>query len=61
VNPADLAVIAITVVCLAREVSDYRVRMRVADRQRLVGPVKAPAPDKDAAEKSGRPSLRDAA
>ena len=48
VNTADLAVIAVTVVGLANVAKDYRVQMRVADRMRLVGPVKPPAPDKAA-------------
>ena len=43
----DLAIIAITVVSLAHVAADYRVRMRTADRTRLVSPPKAP--DKDAA------------
>ena len=35
---ADLAIVAIAVVCLARELADYRIRMRQADRVRLVPP-----------------------
>lgn len=54
-NPSDVAIIAIAVVSLAHVAADYRVRMRVADRQRLVGPAKAATPDKDAAEKPGAP------
>ena len=42
----DLAIIAITVVSLAHVAADYRVRMRVADRVRVVNPPKAQ--DKDA-------------
>ena len=41
---ADLAIIAVTVLGLANVARDYRVQMRVADRMRLVNPVKAPAP-----------------
>ena len=47
-NAPDLAIIAVTVVSLAHVVADYRVRMRVSDRQRLVGPAKTPAQDKTA-------------
>jgi hypothetical protein len=42
----DLAIIAITIVSLAHVAVDYRVRMRTADRTRLVSPPKAP--DKEA-------------
>jgi hypothetical protein len=35
---ADVAIIAVTLVCLARELADYRIRMRQADRVRLVPP-----------------------
>jgi hypothetical protein len=42
----DLAIIAITVVSLAHVAADYRVRMRTADRTRLVSPPKSQ--DKDA-------------
>jgi len=46
---ADLAIIAVTVLGLANVARDYRVQMRVADRVRLVNPVKAPVPpDADA-------------
>jgi len=44
VSTADLAVIGITVLGLANVARDYRVQMRVADRVRLVNPVKAPVP-----------------
>ena len=48
-NPADLAVIAVTefplmAVALAVVVTNHRERMAVADRVRLVNPVKAPVP-----------------
>ena len=51
-STADLAILAVTAVGLANIVRDYRVQMRVADRLRLVNPVKAPAPDKPADEAS---------
>ena len=51
-NTADLAVIAVTVIGLANVARDYRVQMRVADRMRLVNPVKPPAADKPADEAS---------
>ena len=43
-NPADLAVIAVTVLGLANIARDYMVQMRVADRLRIVNPPKVPAP-----------------
>jgi len=42
---ADLAIVAENVVSLAHVAADYRVRMRVADRVRVVNPPKAPAQD----------------
>ena len=56
-NPADLAVIAVTefplmAVALAVVVTNHRERMAVADRMRLVNPAKPPAPDKPADEAS---------
>jgi len=45
---ADLAIIAVTVLGLANVARDYRVQMRVADRVRLVNPVKPPEPKPDA-------------
>jgi hypothetical protein len=56
VNPADLAIIAITVLGLANVARDYRVQMRVADRIRIVSPPKVPEQDK-AAENAG-PTIR---
>jgi hypothetical protein len=44
VNPSDLAIIAMAVVSLASIARDYKVHMKVADRLRLVNPVKAPQP-----------------
>ena len=43
---ADLAVIAMAVVTLVNGALDHRHRMKVADRERLVGPVKQPAAPK---------------
>ena len=45
---ADLAIVAMAVVSLASLGRDFKVQMRVADRLRLVNPVKPPAPDKAA-------------
>lgn len=52
-NTADLAILAVTAVGLANAAKDYRIQMRVADRLRLVNPVKPPVPSKtaDAASK----------
>lgn len=53
VNPSDVAIIAIAVVSLAHVVADYRVRIRVADRLRLVNPPKQqekPDAESDAAK-----------
>ena len=47
-STADLALIAMAVVALASIGRDYRLQMRVADRLRLVNPVKQGAPPKDA-------------
>ena len=52
-NPADLAVIAVTefplmAVALAVVVTNHRERMAVAGRVRLVNPVKPPEPKPDA-------------
>ena len=55
-NSADLAVIAVTVLGLANVAKDYRVQMRLADRLRLVNPVKQPeAPKQETA--AGVPPL----
>lgn len=43
---ADLAVIAMAVVTLVNGALDHRHRMKVADRERLVGPVKQPGTPK---------------
>ena len=52
-NPADLAVIAMAAVTLLQTILDHRHRMKVADRERLVGPVKAPPqPKRDADAKT---------
>ena len=51
-NTADLAILAVTAVGLANAAKDYRIQMRVADRLRLVNPVKPPAPDRTADEAS---------
>lgn len=52
-NTADLAIIAITVTGLANVWVTYRLHMRaldkVGDRVRVVNPVKAPAPEAEAA------------
>ena len=40
---ADLAIIAMAVVTLTSTVLDHRHQMKVADRERLVGPAKQPA------------------
>jgi hypothetical protein len=52
VTPLDLAAIAIgavTAIGLAHVWADYRLHIRMADRVRVVNPVKAPAPEADAA------------
>lgn len=49
-NTADLAVIAVTVLGLVNIAANHRVHMRMADRVRVVNPVKPPAePKRDAA------------
>jgi hypothetical protein len=45
---ADLAILALAAVTLAQMALDHRHRMKVADRERLVGPVKAPQPKREA-------------
>lgn len=40
---ADLAIIAMAVVTLTSTVLDHRHQMKIADRERLVGPAKQPA------------------
>ena len=40
-NTADLAVVAVTALSLAHGCWDYRIRMRMADRVRVVSPPKA--------------------
>ncbi len=62
-NPADLAVIAVTefplmVVGLAVVITNHRERMAVADRVRVVNPVKPPEPKADA-EASKAPAAAD--
>ena len=51
-NPADIAIVAVTVTGLANVWVTYRLHMRmvekVADRVRVVNPVKAPAPEAEA-------------
>jgi hypothetical protein len=47
-NPADLAIVALTVVNVVATVTNHRHRMKIADRERLVGPVKAPQPKHEA-------------
>ena len=39
---ADLAIIAMAAVTLAQMAFDHRHRMKIADRERLVGPAKQP-------------------
>lgn len=46
-SAADLAIAGMAVVSLASIGRDYRLQMKVADRLRLVNPVKHPAPPKD--------------
>ena len=42
-STADLAIVAMAVVSLASIGRDFKLHMKVADRLRLVNPVKAPA------------------
>lgn len=49
---ADLAIFAMATVTALQMVLDHRHRMKVADRERLVGPVKAPQPKPGAEAKS---------
>jgi hypothetical protein len=47
---ADLAIVAMAAVTLVDRVLDHLHRMKVADRERLVGPVKQPgAPKRETA------------
>jgi hypothetical protein len=46
VSTADLAIAAMTAVTLTSTVLDHRHRMKIADRLRIVNPVKPPAPQK---------------
>ena len=52
-NPADIAIIAVTATGLANVWVTYRLHMRVldkvGDRVRVVNPAKAPAPEAGAA------------
>ena len=41
---ADLAIVAMATVTALQVILDHRHRMKVADRERLVGPVKAQQP-----------------
>ncbi len=52
-NTADLAVIGMAIVSLASIGRDCRLHLKVADRLRLVNPVKAPAPPAAQAETGG--------
>jgi hypothetical protein len=54
-STADIAIAAITVISLAHLGADYRVRMRVADRMRLVSPTKEPTPPVAPAEAAAPP------
>jgi len=60
---ADLAIIAMAAVTLVDRFLDHRHRMKIADRERLVGPVKAPQPKREAeaqAAKTGPVLLEEA-
>jgi hypothetical protein len=50
VSTADIAILAITALGLANVAKDYRVQMRVADRLRIVNPVKQPEAPKQEAD-----------
>jgi hypothetical protein len=50
---ADLAIIAMATVTALQVILDHRHRMKVADRERLVGPVKAQQPKGTAEAKAG--------
>ena len=54
---ADLAIVAMAAVTLAQMAFDHRHRMKIADRERLVGPVKPPAPAKREADVQSPPAL----
>lgn len=62
-NPSDLAIIAMAVVALASIGRDLKVQMKVADRLRVVNPVKAPAvaPAPDPAANGSDPARSTAA
>jgi hypothetical protein len=47
---ADLAILAMAAVSALQVVLDHRHRMKVADRERLVGPAKQPADPKNGTE-----------
>ena len=51
---ADLAIVAMAAVTALQTVLDHRHRMKVADRERLVGPVKAPQPKGGTAAEDGK-------
>ena len=44
-NSSDVAIIAMAFVALASICRDYKVHMKVADRLRIVNPVKTPQAD----------------
>ncbi len=54
---ADLAIIAMAAVTLTSMVLDHRHDMKVADRLRIVNPVKPPAPAKREADVQSPPAL----
>jgi hypothetical protein len=51
VSTADLAIAAIAAVSLAHGCWDYRIRMRMADRTRVVSPPKSQQQDKGTQDK----------
>jgi hypothetical protein len=51
-STADLAVIAVTALSLAHGCWDYRIRMRMADRTRVVSPPKPKQDERDSAAKN---------
>ncbi len=54
-NTADLAVIAVTVLGLVNIAANHQVHMRLADRVRVVNPVKPPAEPKRGDEAKAAP------
>lgn len=57
---ADLAVVAIAALALTDTVLNYRFRMKVADRLRVVNPAKAQQQDTGTADKAPDKTLRSA-